>query len=81
MRSVKDVVVIAFLSAVLTAGKLALSGIPNIEIVSFLIILYTARLGWAKTLLITVVFATTEVMIWGFGIWTFGYYLFWPLLV
>jgi hypothetical protein len=60
---------------------MSLSAVPNIEVVSFLIILYTVVFGWRKSLLITIVFATTEILIWGFGLWTFGYYLFWPLLV
>jgi hypothetical protein len=81
MKTVKDVVAVAFLASLLTVGKLALFGIPNIEVVSLLVILYAARMGWLKSLLITIIFATVEVMIWGFGIWTFGYYLFWPLLV
>jgi hypothetical protein len=81
MKTVRDVVVIAFLSAVLTVGKMSLSALPNIEVVSFLIIVYTVVFGWRKSLLTTIVFATTEILIWGFGLWTFGYYLFWPLLV
>jgi hypothetical protein len=81
MTTVKDVVAVAFLASILTVGKLGLSGIPNIEVVSLLVILYAARLGLLRSILITMVFATIEVMIWGFGIWTFGYYLFWPFLV
>jgi hypothetical protein len=81
MKTVKDVVVVAFLSAILTVGKLTLASIPNVEVVSFLIILYTVVFGWRYGLLTSIVFATTEVLIWGVGLWTMGYYFVWPLLV
>jgi energy-coupling factor transport system substrate-specific component len=81
MRTVKDVVVIAFLSAVLTVGKLSLAAVPNVEVVSLLFILYTVVFGWRYGLLTAVVFATTEILIWGLGLWTIGYYLIWPMLV
>jgi hypothetical protein len=81
MKTVKDVVIVAFLSAMLTVGKLALSSVPNVEVVSLLIILYTVVFGWRYGLLTAVVFATTEILIWGVGLWTVGYYIVWPLLV
>jgi len=81
MKTVKDVVVIAFLSAILTVGKMSLSAVPNVEVVSFLFILYTVVFGWRYSVLTSIVFATTEILIWGLGIWTIGYYMIWPLLV
>ena len=81
MRTVKDVVVIAFLSAILTVGKMSLSAVPNVEVVSLLFILYTVVFGWRYGLLTAIVFATTEILIWGLGLWTVGYYLIWPILV
>jgi len=81
MKTVKDVVVVAFLSAMLTVGKLSLASVPNVEVVSFLFILYTVVFGWRYGLLTAIVFATIEILIWGFGLWTVGYYLVWPLLV
>lgn len=81
MKTVKDVVVVAFLSSILTVGKFTLASIPNVEIVSFLLILYTIVFGWRYGILTAIVFATTEILIWGFGLWTVGYYFVWPLLV
>lgn len=81
MKTVKDVVVVAFLSAILTVGKISLASVPNVEVVSFLIILYTVVFGWRYGLLTSIVFATIEVLIWGVGLWTMGYYVVWPLLV
>ncbi|MBN2222696.1 MAG: hypothetical protein JW708_10855 [Vallitaleaceae bacterium] len=77
----KDIVQISLLSASLTAGKLALSFIPNVEIVSFLFIMYTIHFGFKKTSLASVLFVTTEMFIYGFGTWIMVYYVIWFLLV
>ncbi len=81
MKTVKDVVVIAFLSSLLTVGKISLASVPNVEVVSFLLILYTVVFGWRYGALTAIVFATIEILIWGVGLWTVGYYFVWPLLV
>lgn len=77
----KDITLIALLSASLTVGKLVLSFVPNVEIITFLLITYTLIFGIRKSLLITMIFVTTEIMIYGFGTWLLGYYIIWPSLV
>ena len=79
--NIKDIVVIGLLSAATTAGKLALSFIPNVEIVSLFFILFAATLGLKRSLLIAAVFVTTEILLYGFSTWVLGYYVAWPLLV
>ncbi len=78
---VQDLVLISILSASITAGKLALSFLPNVEVVSLLFILYTVTLGVKKTWLISVIFATTEIFLYGFSTWVLGYYVVWPILI
>ncbi len=77
----KDVVLIGILSASITAGKLALSFIPNVEIVTLLFIVYTVVFGYRRTLLVSIVFTTTEIFIYGFATWLLGYYIIWPTLI
>lgn len=77
----RDVVLIGILSASITAGKLALSFIPNVEIVTMLFIVYTVVFGYKRTLLVSLVFVTTEIFIYGFATWLLGYYFIWPLLI
>lgn len=77
----RNVVLIAMLSVVLTVGKMMLASIPNVEVVTLFFILFTLVFGWKRAILISVVFSTVEILIWGFGLWTFGYYLFWPVYV
>ena len=78
---VKDIVLVGILSASVTAGKLALSFIPNIEIVTLLFIVFTVSLGIKRSLLIAIIFATTEILIYSFSTWLLLYYFIWPLLV
>lgn len=79
--NIKDIVLISILSASLTAGKLALSFVPNVEIVTLLFIVYTIVFGTKKSLFISLVFSTTEILIYGFSTWLIGYYFIWPLLI
>lgn len=78
---VRDIVLIAILSATLTASKMALSFVPNVEIVTLLFIIYTIVFGFKRTILVSIIFSTTEIFLWGFNTWLLGYYLIWPLLV
>lgn len=78
---VHDLVLISILSASITAGKLALSFVPNVEVVSLLLMVYTVSLGVKRTLLITVIFSTTEIFLYGFSTWVLGYYFVWPIIV
>ena len=78
---VQDLVLISILSASVTAGKLALSFVPNVEVVSLLFMIYTVALGVKRTWLIAIIFATTEIFIYGFSTWVLGYYVIWPVLI
>lgn len=77
----RDITLVAILSASLTAGKIILMAIPNIEIVTFLMIAFTILFGARKALLAALVFVTTEVLMYGFGTWILGYYIIWPVLI
>ena len=78
---IRDIVLIGILSASITAGKLALSFIPNVEIVTLLFIMYTLVFGIKKGFFISIIFTTTEIFIYGFSTWLIMYYILWPLLV
>lgn len=78
---IRDIVLVGLLSASITAGKLVLSFIPNVEIVTLLIIVFTVSLGIKRSLFITIIFVSTEILLYGFSTWVLGYYLVWPALV
>lgn len=77
--SAKTIVLLALLSALLLAAQIALAPLPNIELVSLLIILYTTVLQ-KKTLYIIYVFALLEGLLYGFGMWWFCYLYVWTIL-
>ncbi len=78
--SLEMVVYLGMLTAVLAAGKMALNYLPNIEVVTLLLILYSITLGW-KTIYVAVVFTILECFVWGFGLWTVSYFYIWLGLV
>lgn len=77
--SVLKITRIALLSAILYVAKLALEFLPNVELISFLVIVYTLVFE-AEALLIVMVFNMFEFFQWGFGIWWISYLYVWPLL-
>lgn len=77
--TIQDIALIGIMTATLEAGKLALSFLPNIEIVSLFIILYTLFFG-RKTIYAIYTFVIIEGCLYGFGIWWIMYLYVWPLL-
>lgn len=76
----KDIVIIGAMSALLIAVQVGLSFLPNIELVSLIVILCTIIYGW-KTLYIIYIFVLAEGFIYGFGIWWINYLYVWTILM
>lgn len=76
-----DIVLIAFLSALLVVAKEALSLVPNVEVVTLLLIVYTRLLGFKKAIYITFIFTTIQALIYPPHLWIITYFLIWPILV
>ena len=76
----KDIVLTALAAALLSAGKQALVAIPNVEVVTLLIMLYAACFKPAIAFIATEVFIFIEIFIWGFNTWVFAYLIHWNLL-
>ena len=66
-------------AAVIEGGKLALMALPNIEVVTLFVALFSYVFG-AAGVLSAVVFVLIEPMLWGFGAWTIGYFIYWPIV-
>ncbi len=77
--SVKELVLIALLSALLVVAQVALAFLPNIEVISLLLIIYTLFFK-KKTLYIIYIFALLEGLLYGFGIWWVMYLYVWTML-
>ncbi|MDR1765117.1 MAG: hypothetical protein LBR77_03315 [Lachnospiraceae bacterium] len=70
----------ALLGAVLYVAQVALAFLPNVELVSLLLICYTMVFG-KDAFLCAAVFVLCELLQWGFGVWWLSYLYVWPLLV
>lgn len=75
----QDVATVGLMVAVIEVLKLALQGLPNIEMTSFLIILFTLCFG-RLSLYAVPAFILIEGLIYGFGLWWVMYLYVWPLL-
>lgn len=77
--SLRDIALVGTMTAVLEAGKIALTALPNIEVVTLLLILYTLYLPRQVPFVIPL-FVVIEGLRYGFGLWWFAYLYVWPLL-
>ena len=77
---IKDITLIGMMVAVIEVCKAALSFLPNIELTTFWLILFTLYFG-RKILFVVPVFILIEGCIYGFGLWWVMYLYVWPLLI
>ena len=77
--TVRELVLYALLGTVMFALKIVMAGLPNIEPVSLLVILYTLtfrrRAFWPISL-----YVLLEVLVWGMNLWTVNYLYIWAIL-
>lgn len=77
--TVRDITLIGLMVAVIEVCKAALAFLPNIELTTFWMILFTLFFG-RRIILVVPVFILIEGSIYGFGIWWVMYLYMWPLL-
>ena len=78
-KGTRAIALVGVMAATLSCGKLVLSFLPNIEIVTLLCALYGYIFGWLGVAA-ALVFVCVEPMIYGFGSWLLTYILYWPLV-
>lgn len=77
--SVREMVLLAVFAAMMVAGQVALASIPNVEVVSLLVIACALIFG-TRSLLAVYAFVAAEAMIYGFGLWVINYMYVWAIL-
>lgn len=77
--TVKEIVLLALMGAMMMGAKVAMAALPNIEPVSLFILCGTLVFGW-KYMYSIVIYIMLEGFTYGFGIWWFNYLYIWPLL-
>lgn len=75
----KELTVMALLGALLYVGQVALAFLPNIEVVSVLVLVYTLVFD-RKALLPIYTFVLLEGVTYGFGLWWIMYLYVWAVL-
>lgn len=76
----RDIALLSLMVAIIEVCKLALSGIANVELTSFLIIMFTLYFG-KKTFWVIPAFVTIEILIFGFELmWVLAYCYVWLIL-
>ncbi len=78
-QNIHELVILGLFTAILFLGQVFLAFLPNIEVVSLLIILYTLTCG-KKVFLIIYAFVLLEGFCYGFGMWWFSYLYIWSIL-
>ena len=77
--TIQDIALMGVMVAVIEACKAAMAFLPNIELTSFWIIMFTLLFRW-RILFVIPVFILVEGAVYGFGLWWVMYLYAWPLL-
>lgn len=78
-RNTKELAAAGLCAASMFAGQVALASLPNVEIVSLLVICFTLAFG-RKVLFVIYTFVLLEGIFYGFGIWWVSYLYVWTIL-
>ena len=79
INTARSTAILGLMTALLTTGKMVLSFIPNVEIVSFMILMFCVYFG-KKTFFSVFAFVIIEGLLYGFNVYWLGYLYIWPLL-
>jgi len=75
----ETLVLLSILASILLLSQVSLAAIPNVELVSLLVIIYTRYLK-KRVFFIIYVFALLEIVLYGPGIWAVNYLYVWTVL-
>ena len=79
-RELKVLILLAMFGVLMYVSQVIMASLPNIEIVSLLIILITRKFG-VKAFLAVYVFVGLEILTYGFSMWVINYLYVWAILV
>lgn len=79
MSKTKRIALYAILTGILIISKEMLAFLPNIELVTFLIMMYALYLDAWGILIICLAFCLVQTVLYGTGMWTIAYFIIWPM--
>ncbi len=75
----REIILLTLLGVLMYVSQVVMAGLPNIEIVSLLIIIITRKFG-LYAFISVYVFVGCEILTYGIGIWNINYLYVWALL-
>ncbi len=78
--NIKDIALIGLMVAIIEVCKVTMAHIPNVELTTFWLMMFTLFLG-KRVYYVIPVFIIIEGLIYGFGLWWIMYLYLWPLVV
>ena len=75
----KDITLIGLMVAIIEVCKIVMKDIPNVELTTFWVIMFTLYFG-KKIAYVIPTFIVIEGLLFGFGLWWIMYLYLWPLL-
>lgn len=75
----RDLVIFAVLGSLTFAAKYVMSGLPNIEPVSLMVMLFAVTFGW-KCLYPIYLYVLMEILFYGINLWNINYLYIWTVL-
>lgn len=78
-RSLREMILLAMIAAMMVATQVALASLPNIHLVAVFVILAAMLFGW-KALWSVYIFVGLEGLIYGFSMWFVNYLYVWTVL-
>lgn len=77
--NIREICLFGMLAALTFGAKWVMAGLPNIEPVSLMVMLFAVVFGW-KALFPVAVYVLLEIVFYGLGPWNINYLYVWPLL-
>lgn len=77
--SAREVALVGVMAATLECGKLILSAIANVEVVTILCAIYGYVFGWYG-MISAMIFTCVEILVFGINSWVITYLIYWPLV-
>ncbi len=78
--TLKEIALFGVLGALTFGAKVAMSGLPNIEPVSLMVMLFAVVFGW-KALYPVYLYVLMEILLYGINLWNINYLYIWTVLL
>jgi len=78
-RTLREMILLALISAIMFATQVALAALPNIHLIGVFVILAAMLFGW-KSLFSVYIFVLMEGLVYGFSMWFVNYLYVWTIL-